>query len=52
VELAAEQLVVLGQVVDGVGVEDLSVGTEVELVLDTLFTDDEKETVVWKWKPV
>jgi uncharacterized protein len=52
VELPAEQLVVLGQLVDGVGVEDLSVGTEVELVLDTLFTDDETETVVYKWKPV
>jgi uncharacterized OB-fold protein len=52
VELADEQLVVLGQVVDGVGVDDLSVGTEVELVLDTLFEDDEKETVVWKWRPV
>jgi uncharacterized OB-fold protein len=52
VELAEEQLVVLGQLVDGVGVEDLSVGTEVELVLDTLFEDDEKETVVYKWKPV
>jgi uncharacterized OB-fold protein len=52
VELAAEQLVVLGQVVDGVGVEDLFVGQEVELVLDTLFEDDEAEHVVWKWKPV
>ena len=52
VELPDEQLVVLGQVVDGVGVEDLSVGTEVELVLDTLFEDDDAEHVVWKWKPV
>jgi uncharacterized protein len=52
VELAEEQLVVLGQLVDGVGVEDLSVGTEVELVLDTLFEDDETETVVYKWRPV
>ena len=52
VELPDEQLVVLGQVVDGVGVDDLSVGTEVELVLDTLFEDDETETVVWKWRPL
>ena len=52
VELPAEQLVVLGPVVDGVGVEDLSVGAEVELVLDTLFEDDETETVVYKWRPV
>src|SRR6476619_4876514 len=39
VELVAEGLVVLGQVVRGVGVDDLSVGGEVELVTDTLFTD-------------
>ena len=52
VELPDEQLVVLGQVVDGVGVDDLSVGTEVELVLDTLFEDDETETVVYKWRPL
>jgi uncharacterized protein len=52
VELSEEQLVVLGQVVDGVGVEDLSVGTEVELVLDTLFEDEGTETIVYKWKPV
>jgi hypothetical protein len=52
VELAAEQMVVMGQVVPGVGVEDLSVGDEVELVLDTLYEDDEHEYVVWKWRPV
>jgi uncharacterized OB-fold protein len=52
VELAAEQLVVMGQVVPGIGVEDLSVGTEVELVLDTLYEDEEHEYVVWKWRPV
>jgi len=53
VELAADGLVVLGQVVPGVTVDDLAVGTEVELVLDTLFTDDEdRDVIVWKWKPV
>ena len=51
VELAAEQMVVMGQVVPGVGVDDLSVGTEVELVLDTLYEDDEHEYLVWKWRP-
>src|SRR5205085_10300395 len=50
VELGDEKLVVLGQV-EG-GVEDLRVGAEVELVLSTLFTDDEGEHVVWKWKVV
>jgi hypothetical protein len=24
----------------------------VELVLDTLYEDDEHEYIVWKWKPV
>ena len=52
VELAAEQMVVLGQLVPGVGVDDLHVGTEVELVLDTLYEDDEHEYLVWKWRPV
>ncbi|MGA8726221.1 MAG: OB-fold domain-containing protein [Acidimicrobiales bacterium] len=52
VELAAEKMVVMGQVVTGVGVGDLTVGTEVELVLDTLYEDDEHEYLVWKWRPV
>lgn len=52
VELAAEQMVVLGQVVPGVTAEDLTIGAEVELVLDTLYADDDHEYVVWKWKPV
>lgn len=52
VELVAEGIVVLGQVVPGVGVADLAVGDEVELVVDTLFTDDEHDHLVWKWKPV
>ena len=51
VELAAEQMVVMGQVVPGVDVDDLHVGDEVELVLDTLYEDDEHEYVVWKWRP-
>ncbi len=52
VELADEKMVVMGQVVPGVGVEDLTVGTEVELVLDTLYEDDEHEYLVWKWRPL
>ena len=52
VELATEQMVVLGQVVGGVSVDDLAVGDEVELVLDTLYEDDEHEYLVWKWRPV
>jgi uncharacterized OB-fold protein len=52
VELAAEKMVVMGQVVPGVTVDDLAVGDEVELVVDVLYEDDEHEYLVWKWKPV
>jgi uncharacterized protein len=52
VELAAERMVVMGQVVPGIGADDLHVGDQVELVLDTLYEDDEHEYVVWKWRPV
>ncbi len=51
VELEKEKMVVLGQVVPEVGVEDLKAGMEMELVLDTLFEDDENEYMVWKWRP-
>lgn len=52
VELADERMVVMGQVVRGVSVDDLRVGQPVELVVDTLFTDNESEQLVWKWQPV
>ena len=52
VELADEKMVVMGQVVPGVTVDDLSVGTEVELVVDVLYEDDDHEYLVWKWRPV
>ncbi len=52
VELAAERMVVLGQVADGVGTVDLRVGMEVCVVVETLFTDDGVPQLVWRWKPV
>ncbi len=52
VELAAERMVVLGQVVPGVAVDRLRAGMEMELVLDTLYSDDANDYVVWKWRPV
>jgi uncharacterized OB-fold protein len=52
VELEAEQMVVLGQVVSGLGVEALRTGMEMELALGTLFEDERNEYVVWKWRPV
>jgi uncharacterized OB-fold protein len=52
VELEQERLVVLGQLVPGTSVDDLRVGMPVELVLDTLFADDDAEHLVWKWRPL
>ena len=51
VELENEKMVVMGQVADGLGVEGLEAGMEMELVIDTLFEDDENEYTVWKWRP-
>jgi uncharacterized OB-fold protein len=47
-----EGLLVLGQVADGYGVTDLSVGAEVELVVETLYPDDSGERTIWMWQPV
>src|SRR5580698_7406084 len=52
VELAEEKMVVMGQVVPGVTVDDLTVGTEVDLVVDVLYEDDDHQYLVWKWRPV
>jgi uncharacterized OB-fold protein len=52
VELATEGIVVMGQVVAGVTVDDLTVGQEMELVVDVLFSDDEIDHLIWKWRPV
>ena len=46
-----EGLVVLGQVAHGYGVADLSVGAEVELVVEAQHVDDTGERLVWRWKP-
>ncbi|GAA4634571.1 zinc ribbon domain-containing protein [Actinoallomurus vinaceus] len=48
VELAAERIVVLGQVVKGVGVDELAVGMEAELVVEEL----DPGHLVWKWRPI
>jgi uncharacterized OB-fold protein len=47
-----EGLVVLGQLASGFGVGDVTVGTEVELVVETAYTDDSGERTIWRWKPV
>jgi len=51
VELARERMVVLGQLDPDVDPATLEVGQEMELVLGTLYEDDEHEYVVWKWRP-
>ena len=52
VQLAQEGLVIMGQVVSGVTVDQLSVGQRMELVIDVLFQEDDTDHLVWKWKPV
>ena len=52
VELEKEQMVIMGQVADDLGVETLKVGMEMELVLQTLHEDEEDTKVTWKWRPV
>ena len=51
VQLEKEQMTVLGQVVEGVSVEDLKVGMPMELVLETLHETDEDIKITWKWCP-
>lgn len=51
VELADEQLVVLGQVVDGFGVDDLQIGMDMELTLGTLPAESGEAKLTWKWRP-
>ena len=52
VELAEEQMVVLGQLATGAEPDRLEVGMEMELVLGPLYEDDEHEYVVWQWAPL
>ena len=52
VELTKERMIILGQLADGVDPASVEVGQEMELVLGTLYEDEENEYVIWKWKPV
>ena len=38
-------------VAGGYGIGDVRVGSEVELVVETLFEDDDNEYRIWRWKP-
>jgi hypothetical protein len=52
VELDGEGMVVLGQVADGFGLEDLTIGAPVELVVEPLYEDGETTYTTWKWRPM
>ena len=52
VELADEQLVVLGQLASGTTVADVKVGDEVELVVEPLYELDGAEHLIYRWKKV
>lgn len=51
VELDAERMVVLGQCAAGIDVADLEVGMEMELIVEPLFSDEDGDAVIWKWRP-
>lgn len=50
VELDEDGLVVLGPATAGTTVADLHVGQRVELVVETLFEDDDHAFTMWKWR--
>jgi len=53
VELDREKMIVLGQVVEGIGVDALRAGLPMELVIETIpDAVDPKGKLVWKWKPM
>jgi uncharacterized OB-fold protein len=52
VELAHEQMVVLGQLARGTEVATLAIGRAMALVVEPLYEDDEAVRTVWKWRPV
>jgi hypothetical protein len=51
VELAVEQMIVLGQLAVGTDVGALAVGDEMELVVEPLYETDDEVRTVWKWRP-
>ena len=50
VELAEEQMIVLGQLAAGTDVEALAVGQQMELVVEPLYETDDEVRTVWKWR--
>jgi uncharacterized OB-fold protein len=52
VELAEEQMVVLGQLAAGTDVAGLAVGREMELIVEPLYESDDAVHTVWKWRAI
>lgn len=52
VELEAEGMIVLGQLADGFGCADLSIGAPVELVVEPLYTEGDTTYLTWRWRPL
>jgi len=52
VELEKEKMVILGQVASGVAHADLTTGLAMEIVVETLYEENDTERTVWKWKPI
>ena len=52
VELADEQMIVLGQCARGTDMSALRAGQEMELVTEDYFERDDEVRRVWKWRPV
>ena len=50
VELADEQMVVLGQLAVGTDVANLALGHEMELIVEPLYETDDEVRTVWKWR--
>ena len=51
VELDADGLIVLGQMVEGYTADNVHVGQPVELVVERLLETEEAVQLVWRWKP-
>jgi len=52
VELAEEQMVVLGQLATGTDVANLALGREMELIVEPLYETDDEVRTVWKWRAI
>lgn len=52
VELPEERMVVLGQLATGTDVASLTLGREMELVVEPLYETEDAVRTVWKWRAI